>query len=128
VSDSSRDAKWPLDFGVRTDVGEAGQVHLVTCQGELDVTTGPQLRQELAGLPEGDVIVDLSRLGFIDSTGISILLHTLRRLERTEHRLAVVCPAGAPRRVFELTGLEQTLRISEELGEARGRLVATPAE
>jgi anti-sigma B factor antagonist len=127
VSDSSRDAKWPLDFSVHSETSAdgSGRPHVVVCAGELDMTTGPQLREVLGGLSEGDLIVDLSGLSFIDSTGISILLNTLRRLDRAGHKLAVVCPAGPPRRVFELTGLEETLRISDALDVAQSKLVAT---
>lgn len=123
MSEGSSEAKWPLAFSVRCEIaGDRGEANVVVCEGELDMTTGPQLRDELMALPDGDVIVDLSAVGFIDSTGIAILLNTLRRLDRANHRLVVACPPGPPRRVFELTGLEETLKISDSLEDARARL------
>ena len=126
MSESSRDAKWPLAFSVRSEpAGNAGDANVVICEGELDMTTGPQLRDELAAVPDADLIIDLSAVGFIDSTGISILLNSLRRLDRTSRRLVVVCPPGPPRRVFELTGLEETLKIVDSAEDARARLLSS---
>lgn len=82
---------------------------LLACRGEIDMATVTQLRDAIASLEPGDVIVDLSGTSFMDSTGLSALLDA--RLARQEHLLVVVCPAGPVRDVFRLTALIETLNV-----------------
>jgi anti-sigma B factor antagonist len=64
----------------------------------------------------GDVIVDLSQVTFIDSTGINALVRARR--EALDGRFYVVGASERIRRVFEITGvaeyLEEPLRTTEE--------------
>lgn len=87
---------------------------LVACRGEIDRATAPQLRDAIAGLELGNVIVDLTGTSFMDSTGLSTLLNALRRLTRQEHRLVVICPPGPVRDVLRLTALLETLNVVDD--------------
>jgi anti-anti-sigma factor len=94
--------------------------HLIAARGEIDHVTAAQLADSLRRVTlegEGDVVIDLSEAGFIDSAGISTLLNGLRRLTRLRRKLIVVCPPGAPRRVFELLGLVGTFDLVESRDE-----------
>ena len=42
---------------------------------------------------------------FLDSSGVNVLLRARASLGREDRDLVIVCPPGAPRRIFELTGL-----------------------
>ena len=55
--------------------------------------------------------MDLSGCGFIDSTGVSLLLNASRRQTRAREGLAVLCPNPTPLRVFEMTGTMDTLNV-----------------
>ena len=57
------------------------------------------------------VVVDLSKVGFMDSTGLALLINARRRLTRRRKGFAVVCPAGPLLRVFEITDMVDTLRV-----------------
>jgi anti-anti-sigma factor len=83
----------------------------LACRGEIDAATAPQLRDAIAGLKLGDLIVDLCDTWFIDSTGLSTLLNALRRLTRQGHRLIVVCPPGSVHDTLRLTALLETLNV-----------------
>ena len=77
-------------------------------------------------LAEGEaaVIVDLLETSFIDSTGLSVLLNTLRRLTRQGRRLALVCRKGGPvHRLLAITDLVGTFALyrSRESALAGGR-------
>ena len=57
------------------------------------------------------VVVDLSRVGFMDSTGLALLINASRRLTLRRKGFAVVCPPGPLRRVFEITDMVETLHV-----------------
>ena len=89
----------------------------VRVQGELDLSTAPQLDQTLRReLTAGKrIIVDLSRTAFIDSTGLNTLIKALRASESNGGAL-VVSPSlpWQVRRVLEITGLNQILPLATE--------------
>ena len=83
--------------------------------GELDMSTAPQLRDELLRLVSGGatmVTVDLSELAFVDSTGLSVLITGLKRLRKQGGEMALRSPTPGTRRVLEITGLTEVFPIS----------------
>ena len=83
--------------------------------GELDMSTAPQLRDELLRLVSGGatmVTVDLSELAFVDSTGLSVLITGLKRLRQQGGEMALRSPTPGTRRVLEITGLTEVFPIS----------------
>ena len=100
---------------IELDLGDPGDTYsVIAASGELDLSTASlfadALRRAYAG-PAGGVLVDLTDCGFIDSTGVSLLLNAYRRQTRAREGLAVVCPNPTPRRVFEITGTLDTLNV-----------------
>ncbi len=99
-------------FHVEAATTEASTV--VRLQGELDMATAPRLRDVLqAALDESpsSLTVDLSELGFADSTGIGVLAAAARRAERDGCSLVVRSPCMAVLKVLRLTGVDQLLAI-----------------
>jgi anti-anti-sigma factor len=89
-------------------------VELVLVEGELDIATASRLISVLnSSVSEAikSVVVDLSRVGFMDSTGLALLINARRRLTLRRKGFAVVCPPGHLRRVFEITDMIDTLRV-----------------
>ena len=89
--------------------------------GELDMSTAPQLREELLRLASGGakmVTVDLSELAFIDSTGLSILITGLKRLREQGGEMALRSPTPGTRRVLEITGLTEVFGIYQTVDQA----------
>ena len=98
-----------------------GDLHTVSVFGELDQATVPKLRSALGDaleLPERAVLVDLSDCGFIDSTGLSLLVEAKRRLADEERRFAVCCPDADVRRLLELTGIDEAVGLFDSRDEA----------
>jgi anti-anti-sigma factor len=85
----------------------------VTFKGELDLSGVDVARNALerAGESEGMIVLDLSGLSFIDSTGLEVILRAARRAEESGRRLVVKRPAPYVRRLFELTAIDQSLDI-----------------
>jgi anti-sigma B factor antagonist len=91
-----------------------GCVVTVRLQGELDLGTADVLRSCLAELYASgrrQVVLDLSELDVIDSTGLGVLVAGLKRFRADDGQLAVVHPAPRVRKVFELTKLDTEFLI-----------------
>lgn len=102
---------------------EDGWTILVT-GGELDLYTAPQLRDEvLAKVADGAdrIAIDLNGVGFIDSTGLGVLIACLKRVREQDGRLVLIAPEVSPlRRLLALTGLEQVLPTYTALTDVVG--------
>ena len=98
----------------------------VAVRGEVDISVAEALEEVLeAAIREsvGAFIVDLSELDFIESTGLQVLLRARGLLGREDRALAVVCPHGPVRRVFELSGLSEMFALYPSREEAAAALV-----
>jgi anti-sigma B factor antagonist len=99
-------------YEFRTNVSQTGDATVVTLCGELDVASSPGLSDELAGIIEAgttDLVIDLAKLAFIDSTGLSAILRATSKLEKGH--LVLREPNPMVRQVLEITGLTRTVRI-----------------
>jgi anti-anti-sigma factor len=75
----------------------------------------------------GNIVIDLSEAGFIDSLGLHALLNLQRRLSRRSRSLAVICGDGPVRRAIELARLENALGVVSSLAEYEISRAARPA-
>lgn len=100
-------------------------VDVLLVEGEIDVATAPRLIAALNDTVSEavrSVIIDLTSVGFMDSTGLALLINAHRRLTRQRKGFAVVCPAGPLWRVFELTDMLDTLRVCPDRESAAAAL------
>ena len=92
-------------------------VSVIAPEGELDIATLDDFRVALsdaASRPAEKLVVDLSEVSFIDSSGLGAVIETGDRLRRDSRRLAVVAPPGTAAAVaLGLTGLRGRLPIFE---------------
>ncbi len=101
---------------LRLRVGTQGEATVVEIGGEIDLHVAPRLRAELLRAGEGDsprVVVDLSEVSFLDSTGIGVLVGALKRVREKGGALNFCGVQSRVRRVFEITGLMRALPIFE---------------
>lgn len=69
------------------------------------------------------LVVDLSSVDFMDSTGLALLLNAHRRVKRRGHGFAIVCPGGPLARVFEIADMIESLHVCPD--RASAQLTAT---
>ncbi len=85
------------------------QAAVISVCGEVDLATAPALRETLLPAIEqrtGRVVVDLSEVSFMDSTGVHVLVEAHHRLTPQSRRLAIMCREhGQVHRLLLLTGL-----------------------
>lgn len=99
---------------------------ILEIEGEVDVYTSPQLKQDLVQFAERGVkriIINLSKVEYLDSTGLGVLIGGLKRLREVGGNLALVGPGMRIQRIFEITGLNKIFDIyqtEEEAAEKEG--------
>jgi anti-sigma B factor antagonist len=95
---------------------------LLAVEGEIDIATASRmiaaLNEALAEI-ETPLVVDLSRVVFMDSTGLALLINARRRVMRRGQGFAIVCPAGPIARVFEIADMVERLRVCPDRESAR---------
>ena len=100
---------------------------MVLVEGELDIATAARLISVLNSSVADAiraVIVDLTQVGFMDSTGLALLINANRRLKLRRKGFAVVCPPGPLRRVFEITDMVETLHVCPDQDSAARAFLA----
>ena len=94
------------------DIDAGGHRHVVAASGELDLHSAPDLRDRLlAAIKAGMtlVIVDLSRVSFIDSTVMTVLVERRKELARRSGTLALVGLNADLRMIFDIAGLDRAI-------------------
>ena len=94
---------------------------IIEVSGEIDVYTAPKLRECITGLvDEGhrDLVVDLEKVEFMDSTGLGVLVGGLKRVRTHEGSLALVCTQERLLKIFRITGLSKVFPIHDSQSAA----------
>jgi len=100
---------------------------LIDLEGEVDVYTAPQLKQQIIGLLDSGVrhvTVNLSAVDYLDSTALGVLIGGLKRLRERDGTLDLICPNPRIKRIFEITGLDKIFDIYAGEEEAMAKLKA----
>jgi anti-sigma B factor antagonist len=93
---------------------------IVSVDGELDMLTSPTLERKLATAQEqagSRVLIDLSAVGFVGSTGLSALVAAANRAEHTEGRLAIVANTEAALLPLRLTNLCERFALAANVDD-----------
>jgi anti-anti-sigma factor len=90
-----------------------GNAHRVTAVGELDLATVDGLQQVLLEIDDGaeTIVLDLSGLSFIDSTGLRLVLELNERYGGEADRLRVIAGSPAVERLLDIVGLRDQLPL-----------------
>ena len=95
-------------------VAEAGQRVVYEVAGDLEHASADALARRLATLADGtvgDIHLDVSRVAFVDSVGLQVLIRLHRRLREERRRLVLCDPAPPLSRLLELTLLDRSLVV-----------------
>jgi anti-sigma B factor antagonist len=104
-------------------IGERQLAHdttVLSVEGDLDLASAPELKWALGDLQASGarhVVIDLAKVGFIDSTALGVLVGAQRALEQGI-RMAIACQEENVLRIFELTGLDCMFEIVPTLEQA----------
>ena len=104
---------------------------VIRVDGEIHATTAPEFSERIHGAIDGGktgVVLDLTGVEFIDSTGLSVLLNSLRRVTRARGAMVLACANPTVLRLFEITKLDSTFEILDDCDEAIERLRQVAAD
>ncbi|MBA2742103.1 MAG: STAS domain-containing protein [Actinobacteria bacterium] len=111
----------PEDFRVEEQHPSGANATVLALHGEVDLHVAPELRDRLNGALEADarnLVIDLSRVSFIDSMALGALLELHKRLRAEGGELRLVVPDTKLRRIFEITLLDQIFTLAKTRHEA----------
>ncbi|MGW7431602.1 STAS domain-containing protein [Streptomyces sp. NPDC054861] len=94
---------------------------ILSVGGELDIETATLLHHHLANQflhGRRHLVMDLSRLAFMDSSGLNVLIRAARDAREAGGDLHLVAPTPAVRRILEITGLTMTTPLHTDVAEA----------
>jgi len=96
-------------------------VAVVALTGEVDVYTSPRLKQEIVDLLNQGltrIVVDTTKVEYLDSTGLGVLIGGLKRARERDGDLRLICDSPRILRIFEITGLTKIFDIHRSEAEA----------
>ncbi len=103
------------------EVEEKEGYNVVSPVGELDIYSVPLFRKvvlKLEGDRRRDLILDLSRVTFIDSSGLGSLIEIFQKVQSMDGDIAYVVDNPRMIKIFRLVGLDRIFRIFPNLGRA----------
>ena len=108
-----------IDITVRART--VGDWSVLDVEGEVDVFTAPKMREAILGLLTGGtdkLIVNLAGVGFMDSTGLGVLVGGLKRVKERNGTLALAGVQGTVMRVLSVTGLNAVFPMHDSVEQA----------
>src|SRR5213078_1139919 len=96
-------------------------IEVVDVEGEIDIYTAPRLRElliDLVSTGNYQLVVNLDKVGFLDSTGLGILVGGLRRVRAHDGSLDLVCTQERILKILKITGLTEVFGIYKTVDQA----------
>jgi anti-sigma B factor antagonist len=98
-----------------------GDWRIVSVNGEIDVHTGPALRDHLLSAfahGEDTVVVDLAQVSFLDSSGLGVLVTAHKRARTTDGELRIAACRPEVATIFQITALDRAFCIYPTVADA----------
>ena len=113
-----------MNFHIQDEEIDA-DTHVIELGGEVDLYTAPEFKERLVQVIEDgkkQLVVDLSKATFIDSTTLGVLVGGVKRLRTNDGQLSLVCSDRNITKIFEITGLDRVFTIYGTRDEAVSKL------
>ncbi|GII04755.1 STAS domain-containing protein [Planobispora takensis] len=102
-----------------------GDAVVVAVEGELDLFTAPFLRDEVREAIELDgsrLVLDLTELSFMDSSGLSVLIEAWRLATSGGGGVCLAAPQAPVARILRTTGLDRRIKVHPDVDSAVGTI------
>ena len=101
-------------MSVGWETSERADGYHVELSGELDISSAASVESRLMELERREpdrLLLDLRRVNFIDSTGLSMIINADGRARKAGRRFTIISGDGVPRRILRTVGLEDRLDV-----------------
>lgn len=112
---------------LKVNIHREADAVVVSFEGEVDVYSAPILRDAISKvLAAGhhSIVCDLSGVGFLDSTGLGVLVGRLKAVRMLDGQMRVVITNPRVLRNFKITGLENVFAIDPDVATSVAALSA----
>ena len=103
---------------LHANVRDVGGVPVVELEGEIDLSTAAVFKETVYEVIESgniEVVIDLTGLEFMDSTGLGVLVAALKKTSTEGGRIKLICDKRSILKVFTITGLDKVFTIYDNL-------------
>ncbi len=90
--------------------------------GEINISTSPELKKQFEKQTSKKVVVDLTKVAYIDSSGLATLVEILKRTKSQSGSLALSGLSDKVKSLFEITKLDKLFQVSATQDEAVNRI------
>lgn len=113
-----------LELRQRPEVTQG--THILEVCGEVELANATTLRETLTRFADAAaqagiaprIVLEMSRVGFLDSSGVGVLVGGYKRMRSQDGALAIAAPHARVKRVLEIAGLMRALPIYDSVEEA----------
>jgi anti-sigma B factor antagonist len=102
-------------------IGVSKRPDVLSLEGEIDLHVSPRvaisLRQMISKNPK-QLVVDLSRVTYLDSSGLAVLIEAMQNVEQYGGKFAIVGVQETVRSIFDIARLDQVFRIFPDVDAA----------
>lgn len=112
---------------MKVEVRTVGEVAIIDCAGEVDLYTSPKLRDALVaevGPGNKSVLVNMTGVGYVDSSGIATLVEGLQLSRQAKTRFGLYGLRKNARAVLELARLDKVFAIFDNEQEALNKIAS----
>lgn len=98
-------------------------IQAIEVEGEIDIHTAARVKEAVDRVVDAacrQVVLDLSGVTYIDSSGLVVLISTLKRMQEINGEVMFVCTHPHIVKIFDITGLSQVLKIFPTQEQALG--------
>ena len=90
--------------------------------GEINISTSPELKKQFEKQTSKKVVVDLLKVGYIDSSGLATLVEILKRTKSQSGSLVLAGLSDKVKSLFEITKLDKLFQVTASQDEAVNRI------
>ena len=90
--------------------------------GEINISTSPDLKKQFEKKPSKNIVVDLEKVSYIDSSGLATLVEILKKTKTQGGSLGLAGLSDKVKSLFEITKLDKLFSISRSQDEAIRRI------
>lgn len=103
-----------MSININSKLSDEADFWDIALEGELDVSTAEKLKEHLHNLADKnslDMKVNLTKLDYIDSTGLGVMIGVLKKLKINGKEIYILSPKSNVKKIFSITGLDKIFKV-----------------